>query len=50
MLTDEDKHHICVTLENCWFFNYPAQMKCQEIFKTLNLIWNNLDTRNSVNL
>ena len=22
-------------------------MKCQEIFKTLNLIWNNLDTRNN---
>ena len=45
MLTDKNKIDVCKTLDFCWVFNLNAQMKCMEIFQTLNRVWNDLSAR-----
>ncbi len=47
MLTDKNKIDVCKTLDFCWVFNLNAQMKCMEIFQTLNRVWNDLSARES---
>ena len=42
MLLDDHKVQVCRTLDFCIVFNLNAQMKCQEIFQTLNRVWNDL--------
>ena len=45
MLTDKNKIDVCKTLDFCWVFNLNAQMKCMEIFQTLNRVWNDMSAR-----
>ena len=40
MITEEDKINICKTLDYCWFFRLNNQIMCQDIFQTLNRVWN----------
>ncbi len=42
MLSIDDKTHIAKTLDFCWYLNLNDQMKCQEIFGSLNTIWNRI--------
>lgn len=45
MLDDRDKLIVCNTLDYCWWLNLNSQIKCQEIFQSLNRIWNNLHVK-----
>ena len=45
MISDDDKLIVCKTLDNCWWLNLNAQIKCQEIFQSLNRIWNSMHVR-----
>lgn len=42
MLLNDHKIQVCKTLDFCIVFNLNAQMQCQEIFQTLNRVWNEL--------
>ena len=41
MISNDDKKILASTIYQCWLFNTTYQQKCQDIFVTLNRIWNN---------
>lgn len=44
-ITDDDKIFLANALDQFWLMNLNYQIKCQDIFQTLNRLWNNLDRR-----